>query len=176
MTFTRRVGAFQDDPSLSQWYYDILGRLVHGGTVSEAEWRFLRKAVLALQDQDPHYFAYLQNVVVDPTIRLAIKIWLEHGQPPSGRDLQSALRVIFAASPLSRVMLRHNRALLEIYQTHGKLAANLATRHLRPLPRITFTPRNSSATINWRRIAGNWRSRSRLAATEPSRLRFWVFT
>jgi hypothetical protein len=137
---TKRVGAFLYDPSLAQWYYDILGRLVHGGEVSEAEWAFLRKAILAIQNQDPSHFAYLQNVVVDPTIRLAVRIWLQNGQPPTDRDLPGTLRLIFAASPLCRVMLRHNRALLEIYRANGQLDANLAERIIYPLPRITFTP------------------------------------
>ncbi|MBU4233536.1 MAG: hypothetical protein L6277_06370 [Desulfobacterales bacterium] len=141
---TKRVGAFHYDPNLGQWYYDILGRLVHGGEVTEAEWAFLRKAILEIQHQDPYHFAYLQDVVVDPTIRLAVKIWLEQGQPPVGRDLRGMLRLIFAASPLSRVMLRHNRALLEIYRANGQLDANLAERHILPLPRITFTHQEQS--------------------------------
>ncbi|MBW1953789.1 MAG: DEAD/DEAH box helicase family protein, partial [Deltaproteobacteria bacterium] len=140
MALTKRVGAFQYDPSLSQHYYDILGRLVHGGQVSQAEWEFLRRAILAIKEEDPHHFHYLQSVVVDPTIRLAMRIWLERGQPPTGRDLRGVLRLIFAAAPLSRVMLRHNRALLEIYRDQGQLEENLPERCILSLPRITFTP------------------------------------
>jgi len=137
--FTNRVGAFQYDPTLGQHYYDILGRLVHNAPVSEAEWSFLRRAILEIQQQDPFHHEYLNNVVVDSYIRLAVRMWLKNGQPPSGKDLKGVLRLIFAASPLSRVMLRHTRPLLEIYRENQQLEANLAERIIWPLPRITFT-------------------------------------
>jgi hypothetical protein len=55
------------------------------------------------------------------------------------------LRLIFAAAPLSRVMLRHTRPLLEIYRAHGRLGANLARREILPIPRIVFTPEEQNA-------------------------------
>jgi hypothetical protein len=48
-------------------------------------------------------------------------------------------RLLFAASPLSRVMLRHRRPLLEIYRERGQLQDTLAHRHILPMPRIVFT-------------------------------------
>ena len=42
-------------------------------------------------------------------------------------------------------MLRHTRSLLEIYRQRGQLGANLATRHILPVPRITFTAQEKQA-------------------------------
>jgi len=55
------------------------------------------------------------------------------------------VRLIFAAAPLSRVMLRHTRPLLEIYRYEGQLGANLAQRHILPIPRIVFTQQERQA-------------------------------
>jgi hypothetical protein len=49
------------------------------------------------------------------------------------------LRLIFAASPLSRVMLRHTPPLLEIYRERGRLGANLPEREILLIPRIVFS-------------------------------------
>jgi hypothetical protein len=54
-------------------------------------------------------------------------------------------RLIFAASPLSRVMLRHTRPLLEIYRQQGKLEDTLARRHILPIPRVVFTQQERQA-------------------------------
>jgi hypothetical protein len=54
-------------------------------------------------------------------------------------------RLIFGASLLSRVMLRHTRPLLEIYRQQGQLQDNLARRHVRPIPRIVFTEQERQA-------------------------------
>nr|WP_275888417.1 helicase-related protein [Desulfobulbus alkaliphilus] len=134
-----RVGSFQDDPTLTWGYYDILGRLVHNQPVRDEEWQFLRRVINAVGLQDPLLQKYMENAVIDGRIRACSRQWLEQGRLPRGRDLVNIRRLIFAAAPLSRVMLRHTRALLEIYKSQGRLNANLAKREILPIPRIVFT-------------------------------------
>lgn len=140
-----RVGAFQDDPTLTWSYYDILGRLIHNQPVREEEWQFLRRAIKAIGLQDPLLQQYLETAVIDGRIRACSKQWLEQERIPKGRDLVNIRRLIFAAAPLSRVMLRHTRTLLEIYKSQGRLSANLAKRTILPIPRIVFTPLEQQA-------------------------------
>ncbi|MBC7077514.1 MAG: helicase, partial [Synergistales bacterium] len=78
-------------------------------------------------------------------IRVAVRQWLEHGQVPRRGDRELVSRLLFSAAPLSRVMLRHTRRLLEIYRDNGQLHQNLAQRHLLPIPRIVFTPLEKTA-------------------------------
>jgi hypothetical protein len=52
--------------------------------------------------------------------------------------LQRCLPALFAGAPLSRVMLRHSRSLLEVYRERGQLQANLAQRQV-DLKAIAFT-------------------------------------
>jgi superfamily II DNA or RNA helicase len=142
---TRRVGAFQFDPSLMLYYYDTLGRLVYGQRITDREWAFLRRAVLAVPDQDPLCWEFIQRAVIDGRTRLATRQWLEQSRPPRDADMPGLLRLIFAASPLSRVMLRHTRPLLELYREQGQLGSNLAQRHVLPMPRIVFTAQERQA-------------------------------
>jgi len=59
------------------------------------------------------------------------------GSAMGGED--GVRRLVFAVAPLSRVMLRHTRPLLELYRARGKLKANLAKRVVLPLQPIRFT-------------------------------------
>jgi SNF2 family DNA or RNA helicase len=140
-----RVGAFQHDPTLTQAYYDILGKLVRDADPSPEEWAFLREAIRSLEYTDPILWSYLRETVVDAKIRQDVKRWLEGGHIPRGTARRDIRRFIFAAAPLSRVMLRHTRALLEVYKEKGQLAANLAVRHILPIPAITFTVQEQAA-------------------------------
>ncbi|KKM12710.1 helicase [Clostridiales bacterium PH28_bin88] len=140
LSLTNRVGAFQFDPTLTSQYYEILGKLVHREELGEQEWKFLRRAVQSVQVQDPMLWSFIEESVLDGRIRTAFRQWLEHGWIPRGRDRELMVRLFFSVSPLSRVMLRHTRRLLEIYREHGQLQQNLARRHIYPLHRIVFTP------------------------------------
>lgn len=135
-----RVGPFQYDPGLSQWYFDILGRLVRGEAVLNEEWDFLRKAVMDINYHDPMYNTFLKESVIDGRIRLSVRKWLERGKRFRDRELPGVQKLLFCASPLSRVMLRHTRPLLEIYREKNMLNANLAKRNILGVPRIVFTP------------------------------------
>jgi len=74
------------------------------------------------------------------------------------RDIKDLRRFIFSIAPLSRVMLRHTRPLLEIYKKKGELTSNLPKRIILPLPRITFTPQEKECyeclEIYCRELAG----------------------
>jgi len=142
---THRVSQFQFDPTLMGAYYESLGALVHGNSIKEYQWDFLRRSIQSIQKHDPFLQSYLNTAVIDGRIRLAADQWLTKGRVPKGKDRHDIQRLIFAASPLSRVMLRHTRSLLKIYRDKGKLQANLATRNILPVPRIVFTPLEKKA-------------------------------
>lgn len=136
---TNRVGVFQYDPILLQKYAELIGQLVEGKEISEPEWQLIRQAVKAIQTQDPMYWEHLSENVVDPRRRYVFERWLQDGYTPHGRDLETMLPVLFCAAPLSRVMMRHSRQLLDIYKANNQLSENLAQRHIRPLNPIYFT-------------------------------------
>ena len=136
---SNRVGAFQHDPSLLLSYYSVLGQLASEEEPAAENWEFLRRAVAAIKNQDPLLWEYLRrSVLEDGRVRVAARRWLEDGRVPRGTDRRNMLRLIFAAAPLSRVMLRHTRRLLEIYKQNNRLDANLARRQILPVPRIVF--------------------------------------
>jgi len=141
LALTNRVGAFQYDPTLTLQYYEVIDKLIHGQEQGKEEWEFLRRAVSSIQVQDPMLWRFLEESVIDGRIRTAVRHWLEYGRVPRGRDRDLIPRLVFSASPLSRVMLRHTRRLLEIYRDSGQLQQNLARRHIQPIPRITFNPK-----------------------------------
>jgi ERCC4-related helicase len=139
LRLTRRAGVFQFDPSLTLAFYEVLGNLVSGAAVSEKEWEFLRKAILSLKTLDPEHWKFIERAVIDARIRISVKKWLDYGQAPCGGDRQRMLRLIFSCAPLSRVMLRHTRTLLEVYREKGQLSGTLASRVVLPLAAVYFT-------------------------------------
>lgn len=145
LALTGRVGAFQFDATLTLEYYDALGRLVRGEDLIEQEWEFLRRTVASTEAQDPLLWQFLQSSAIDGRVRLAADRWLRHGRIPQGRDRELMRRLIFAASPLSRVMLRHTRSLLEIYRRNGELQDNLARRHVLPMPKVEMNEQERAA-------------------------------
>src|SRR5262249_34236520 len=142
---TNRVGSFQHDPTLLLSYYDVLGALARNDELTADNWEFLRRAIAAVEAQDPLLWRYLEQAVIDGRIRVATRQWLQNGRIPRGVDRRNILRLIFSAAPLSRVMLRHTRRLLEIYRENGRLGANLARRQILPVPRIVFNDQENRA-------------------------------
>lgn len=140
LALTDRVGPFQYDPVLCQQYYWALGKLVSRLEVERHEWQFIRRAVMAIESQDPLYWQYLNDNVIDPRRRRAFEQWLNDNRIPRGRDRDMMLPLLFSAAPLSRVMMRHTRQFLEVYQDKGQLTERLAVRHIRPLDPIKFSP------------------------------------
>jgi len=141
---THRVGSFQRDPTLINIYYELLGKLVRGEALDDYESEFLRRAVSAVERQDPLLWDYLQQAVIDSFTRYDVGVWLESGDLPMGGE-EGTRRLVFSAAPLSRVMLRHTRPLLELYRARGKLMANLAERVVLPLQPVRFTPQEQRA-------------------------------
>jgi len=138
IALTKRVGAFQNDPTLASSYYELLSRIVHKSELNEDDWHFLRRAIKAVQFQDPLLWNFISHNVIDKRISSIVERWLKHGSPPRGRDRELIAKLVFSASPLSRVMLRHNRRLLEIYKKEGKLTDNLPQRKILAMPEIHF--------------------------------------
>jgi len=139
VSLTRRAGPFLEDPSLLFGYYDALGDLVNGRNLHAVDWEFLRRAIQLVEDQDRPLWDWFTAHVIDVRSRLVLRRWLNDGKAPRGLDRRNMLRLIFAASPLSRVMLRHTRPLLEIYRERGRLGANLPKREILPIQRIVFS-------------------------------------
>lgn len=139
LALTNRVGAFQFDPTLTLQYYEILEKLVHGQEVLEYEWEFLRRVVLAVKDQDPLLWDFMEKCVIDGRIVSPLRQWLNYKRIPRGRDRQLMCRLLFGVAPLSRVMMRHTRRFLEIYREQGQMQQNLPRRVVLPIPPIRFT-------------------------------------
>ncbi len=141
---TRRVGPFQDDPTLINSYYELLGKLVRDEPLEPTENAFLRRAVDAVKAQDPLLWDYVERAVLDSFSRYDVGCWLDSGAAPMGGE-EGVRRLVFAVAPLSRVMLRHTRPLLELYRARGKLRANLARRVVLPLQPVRLTPQEEAA-------------------------------
>ncbi|MCF7668414.1 MAG: DEAD/DEAH box helicase family protein [Verrucomicrobia bacterium] len=145
---TSRIAQFQEDPTITWSYYIILGKLIRNQHIKDHEWEFLRNTLKSVKVYDPLLWSFLENAVIDGRIRPAIKKWFDQGSIPKGRDLQNIQPFVFAAAPLSRVMLRHTRPLLEIYRKKGQLGANLAKRQIQPVPKITLNKQERIAYDN----------------------------
>lgn len=98
----------------------------------------------ATEAQDPLLWEYVGQAVIDTFSRHDVEHWLDTGAPPMGGE-EGVRRLVFAVSPLSRVMLRHTRPLLELYRARGKLKASLPKRVVLPLKPIHFTPQEEQA-------------------------------
>lgn len=135
IALTDRVGAFQLDPALSDLYYEILADVQNSRPVTGSDMDFVRRAVSAISEEDPSYWSALQASLGSRRNRDRIYEWLSGGRIRSG-DFGLLARLLFGAAPLSRVMMRHTRELLEVYRREGKLTQGLAKRELRELPAI----------------------------------------
>ncbi len=139
ISLTRRIAHFQKDPTLTWAYYRILNKLIHDQEPNRQEWELMRCALNSVQRYDPLLWEYLKSSVIDQRMKSTARLWLEHSRIPRGMDRSIILRLIFAAAPLSRVMLRHTRPLLEIYRENGRLEANLARREILPVPSLVLS-------------------------------------
>jgi len=140
LALTNRVGPFQFDPSLIMSYYAILGKLLaRNHSLTDQEWRVLKQIIEGIESQDPLYWEYLFGHVVDHRLSGVLRRWLTDGRTPRGNDQNLLVRFLFSAAPLSRIMMRHTRDLLEVYRSQGELQENLAIRHILPMPSIVFT-------------------------------------
>lgn len=139
LALTNRVGVFQFDATLSDELYHIIDKCIHEREPNTEEWGFLRRAVTMTRLQDPLLWQYIEQYVIDGRMRSTVNRWLNSASYiPRGRDRHLLLRLLFSVAPLTRVMMRHTRNLLEVYKKHGQLQQNLAQRHVQPLDPIPF--------------------------------------
>jgi len=134
-----RVGAFGESPSLVRAYYEALGKLGRNEPLKTPEWELLKRAIERIQEEDPWLWNYLRNGIIQGRVKTILEDWLQENRTPRKADYAFIRRLLFAAAPLSRVMLRHTRKLLELYKAKGQLRENLAIRKILPIPRIVFT-------------------------------------
>ena len=147
-----RSAAFQSDPELSAIYFRLLGEIASRRQLTRQQWALLGQSFLQIEASDPFLWKLLQNTVVTGQNRkilpdLPVK-------PPKKADIRALVRPLFAASPLSRVMMRHTRSLLEIYRQNGELKSNLARRHVRPLCTVRFTEEEAAFYDALKRYCG----------------------
>ena len=135
---TNRSGEYQADPELSMEYFHLLGEIVNGRQLTDQQWSILGQSFAQIEALDPYLWKRLQLTTVTSKNRRVLADLPV--QPPKRADIKYLVQPMFSASPLSRVMMRHTRALLEIYRKNGELTSNLATRHVRPVCAIQFTP------------------------------------
>jgi len=138
-SLTNRVAEFQADPTAAMCYFNIVGKLVFGETITMDEWRFIGQSFQQIQATDPYLWNLLKTTCVDSKNRKVLNELPFATKPPKTADQKYLPRPFFSASPLSRVMMRHTRQLLEIYKRNGELKSNLATRHVLPVKAIPFT-------------------------------------
>lgn len=139
-----RGGAFEASPSMVRFYYDILVNAMGEKKLTKGEWNFLRAALLRLKGEDPFYWEYLEKGMIRSSSKTALKAWMDGVRYPSQSELRYIRRLLFAAAPLSRVMMRHSRKLLSVYREKGELKANLAEREISPLPQLAFSAREKA--------------------------------
>ncbi|HLS27061.1 MAG TPA: helicase-related protein, partial [Opitutales bacterium] len=141
----RRTGSFDADVELSASWYRWIERLQQGESL-EKEWPLIVELTDELTRIDPEYFRWLQEAFLK-NLRLR---WRYLGQGGSGKWQDRILRnsrlcselvqLLFYLAPLSRVMIRHSRGLLEVYRKEGLLEAGLARREIVAQPPIVRTP------------------------------------
>lgn len=138
-SLTRRLGAFGLEPQVALGYYELLGKLRRGRSLDDLEWYFLGRVVLHIRNYDSAVSSFIDQTLLKARDRRDLERWLNSlesspGEPPAPAR-KAVTRLLFATAPLSRVMMRHNRGLLQKYREHGKLSGNLATRivHLPPV-------------------------------------------
>lgn len=140
LRLTKRAGSYQTDPTLTLDYYGVLGKLVRGEDLTPEEWRLFGKTYAQIEISDPYLWKRLQTTCVDSRNSKVLKNLADYVQPVKHADRKYLNRPLFAVSPLSRVMMRHNRGLLEVYKRKGELNSNLAQRIVLPIDAISFTP------------------------------------
>ena len=134
---TNRAGQFLSDPSLTMEYFQGLGTLVSRKQPNRQVWAMMGQSFAQIEKLDPYLWDYLGKTAITSKNRKALREL--PFRDPHNADLKQLIQPLFAASPLSRVMMRHTRELLDIYKQNGQLSSNLAHRYVRPVCAIPFT-------------------------------------
>ena len=131
-----RSGPFMDDPAVCMKYFNILGKLVEDKGISFQEWQFVGQSFIQIEGLDAYLWNFLKSTVIDGRNQRVLKNLYRN--EPKSVDIKFLKQPLFSASPLSRVMQRHTRGLLEVYRREGKLKSNLARRIIRPIAAVPF--------------------------------------
>lgn len=140
---TRRLGPFGEETQVALAYYELLGKLRRGVNLDDLEWAFMARVVRHVMANDEAVAGFVRRTLLRGRDHRDLQQWLKtiESAPsaPVGPARRAVTRLLFAVAPLSRVMMRHNRGLLQKYREHGKLAGNLAERRVL-LPTVELTP------------------------------------
>ena len=136
-SLTDRVGNFKYDPTITLDYFYLLESLTNGRKISVDSWKTFGHIFQQLPALDAYYWKSVQATLVNTRNKKLLDQMARRA--PMSADVKKILQVLFALSPLSRVMMRHTRALLEKYRDTGKLNSNLAVREVLPICAIKFT-------------------------------------
>lgn len=139
---TRRLGPFGEETQVALAYYGLLGKLRRGQELEDLEWAFLARVARHVMAHDDAVAGFVRRTLLRGRDRRDLEQWLKNIESAPAAPVTPArravTRLLFAVAPLSRVMMRHNRGLLQKYREHGKLAGNLAERRVL-LPPIELT-------------------------------------
>lgn len=141
-SLTRRLGPFGQQTQVALAYYHLLGKLRRGVNLEELEWAFMCRVVRHVMANDEAVAGFIRRTMLRGRDRRDLEQWLKSIESapaaPVAPARRAVTRLLFAVAPLSRVMMRHNRGLLQKYREHGKLAGNLAERRVL-LPAVELT-------------------------------------
>ena len=169
---TNRAGQFLSDPTLTMAYFQGLGTLVAQKQPHRQVWAMMGQSFAQIEKLDPYLWEYLKQTAITPGNRKALKAL--PSKDPHNADLKHLIQPLFAASPLSRVMMRHTRALLELYRQNGQLSSNLARRCVRPVCAIRFTPEEAEFYDMLEEYCDGLREQIRINNPESSQMMFFL--
>jgi hypothetical protein len=131
---TRRLGPFGEETQVTLAYYDLLGKLRRGVNLEDLEWAFLARVVRQVMTYDEAVASFVRRTLLRGHDRRDLERWLKTIETtavgPAAPARRAVTRLLFTIAPLSRVMMRHSRGLLQKYREHGKLSGNLAERRV----------------------------------------------
>lgn len=139
---TGRAGQYEVDPTLSIAYFRLLGKILGNIDLTRQQWGLLGQSYAQIEALDPFLWNNIQKTAVSSKNRRVLKDLPV--SDPLRADVKYLKQPLFSTSPLSRVMMRHTRKLLEIYRQNGELTSNLARRQIRPICAIHFTTEEES--------------------------------
>lgn len=137
LKLTRRVGPYMYDPTLCLEYFHLMSKMLSGVKLTIQEWQLLGQSFEQIKALDNYLWNKVDKTVVNSKNRKVLQNLII--KEPKKPDIKYLKKPLFATSPLSRIMMRHTRALLEIYRENGELKSNLARRHVLPIAAVQFT-------------------------------------
>lgn len=128
LKLTNRLGSFQHEPRLFQWFLDILEDIHRNRTISQIELNFIKKVVLKLQSTDPYFFNMINESILPSEHSTNLSNWLNNKIPPDANTNHSVCNMLYASSPLFRIFQKHRRSLLKKLRNTGYLNSKVTDR------------------------------------------------